>query len=81
MLQTETESKWILCKQFEETVEYIISTCPVLAKEQYRKGHDRVCAQLHFKMCKEVGIQLEDEHQYDYVPKSVETNHEGKVTI
>jgi hypothetical protein len=23
------------CKQFDETVEQIISTCPILAKEQY----------------------------------------------
>ena len=33
----------------------IISACPVLAKEQYIKRHDRVCAQLHFNICKETG--------------------------
>ena len=81
ILQIETESKCRLCKQFDETVEHIISACPVLAKEQYTKGHDRMCAQLHFNMCKEVGIELENKHRYDHVPKSVETSHEGKVTI
>ena len=30
-----------------------------LAKEQYIKRHDRVCAQLHFNICKETGVQLE----------------------
>jgi hypothetical protein len=35
---------------------YIISACPILAKEQYTKGHDRVCAELHFNMCKEIGL-------------------------
>jgi hypothetical protein len=27
-------------------MEHIISACPILAKEQYVKRHDRVCAQL-----------------------------------
>ena len=43
ILPTETGSKCRLCKQFDETVEYIISACPILAKEQYIKTHDRVC--------------------------------------
>jgi len=32
-------------------------------------------------MCKEIGVKLDNKHRYDYVPKSVETSHEGKVTI
>jgi hypothetical protein len=43
ILNTETDSKYRLCQQFDETVEHIISACPVLAKEQYIKRHDRVC--------------------------------------
>jgi hypothetical protein len=43
--------------------------------------HDRVCAELHFNICKEIRVKLDDKHRYDHVPKSVETNHEGKVTI
>jgi len=43
VLQTETVSKCRHCKQFDETVEHIILTCPVLANEQYVKRHDRVC--------------------------------------
>jgi len=31
----------------------------MLAKEQYIKRHDRVCAQLHFNMCKEIWVQLD----------------------
>jgi hypothetical protein len=38
-------------------IEHIISACPVLAKEQYIKRHDRVCAQLHFNICKETGVK------------------------
>jgi len=34
LFQTETDSKCRLCKQFDDTVEHIISTCPIIAKEQ-----------------------------------------------
>jgi hypothetical protein len=80
-LQTEKDSKYRLCNQFEETADHIISACPILAKEQYIKQHDRVCAQLHFHICKEVGVKLDSELWYEHVPKSVETSQEGKVTI
>jgi len=52
-----------------------------LAKEQYIKRHDKVCAQLHFSICKETGIQLDKKHWYEHVPKSVEASQGGKVTI
>jgi len=53
----------------------------MLAKEQYIKRHDRLCAQLHFNICKETGVQLDNKHWYDHVPKSVETSQGGKVTL
>jgi hypothetical protein len=40
-----------------------------------------VCAQLHFNICKETGVQLDKKHWYKHVTKSVETSQEGKVTI
>jgi hypothetical protein len=81
ILNTQTDSKCSLCKQFDETTEHTISSCPVLAKEQYIKRHDRVCAQLHFNICKETGVKLDTKHWYEHVPKSIETSQGGKVTI
>ena len=40
-----------------------------------------MCAQLHFNICKETGVKLDNEHWYDNESISVETSHEGKVTI
>jgi len=80
-LNTETDSKCRLCQQFYDTLDHITSACPILAKEQYIKRHDRLCAQLHFNISKETGIQLDKKHWYDYLPKSVETSQEGKVSI
>ena len=81
MLNTETDSKCRLFQQIEETIYHIISACPILAKEQYIKRRDTVCAQLHFNICTETGIQLEKKLWYEHVPKSVETSQGGKVTI
>ena len=82
ILHTEMDSKCRLC-QHDETIDHIISACPILAKEQYVKRHDKVSAQIHFNICKEVGVQLDKKHWYTYehVPKSVVTNQGGKVTI
>jgi hypothetical protein len=62
-------------------VEHIISACSILAKGQYIKRHDTVCAQLHFNICQEKEVKLDHEHWCDHIPKSAETSHEGRVTI
>ena len=35
-----------------------MSARPVLAKEQYVKRHDRVCAELRLNVCKEMVLNL-----------------------
>ena len=40
-----------------------------------------MCAQLHFNVHKEKGVQLDKKHWYEHVPKSVETSQGGKVII
>ena len=81
ILNTETDSMCRFYQQFDETIDHIISAYPILSKEQYIKRHDRVCAQIHFNICKETGVQLDKKHWYEHVPKSVETIQGGKVTI
>jgi len=78
ILNTETDSMCRLCQQFGEIIQHIISACPILAKEQYIKRHDRVCTQLHFNICKETEVQLDKKHWYGHVPKSVETSQGGR---
>jgi hypothetical protein len=65
IFNTETDSKCRLCQQFDETIEHIISACPILAKEQYIKRHDRVCARKRVKLDKK------------HVPESIETIQGG----
>jgi hypothetical protein len=76
-----TDSKCRLCQQHDETTDHITSACPILAKEQYVKLHDKVSAQIHCNICKEIGVQLDKKHCYKHVPNSVATNQGGKVNI
>jgi len=55
------------CKQFDETVEQIISECLILGKEQYIERNDTVCAELHCNMCREIGGKLYNEQLYGRV--------------
>ena len=81
ILQTEADNKCGLCKQFDETTEHIISTCPAVAKERYIERDDRLCDELHFNICKEMGVKWDNEQWYDRLPKLVETSREGTVTL
>ena len=40
-----------------------------------------MCAQLHFNICKETGVQLDKKHWYEHVLISGETSQGGKVTV
>jgi hypothetical protein len=40
-----------------------------------------VCAELHFIICKELGVKLDSDLWNKHAPKSVETSQVGKVSI
>ena len=44
ILEIETYSKRRLCVQFDETIDRVISACPILTKELYTKTRGTVCA-------------------------------------
>jgi hypothetical protein len=58
MMMKETESKCRLCKQLEETIDPIISGFPILAKSEYSMRRGKVCAHLHYSICKALGIEM-----------------------
>jgi hypothetical protein len=65
----------------DNTIIIIIVSMPHTGKRTAHEKHDRVCAQLHYNICKETGVQLDKKHWYEHVPKSVDTSQDGKVTI
>jgi len=53
----EIDSKGRICKTFDEKIDHILPACAILAKEQYTKRHNSVCAQPHFNIRKEIGAK------------------------
>ena len=78
MLKEETESKYRLCKQHEETTDHLTLGCPSLAKKEYLMRHDKVCAYLHYSICKALGTETTDKW-YTHIPKPV--CEEGDITV
>jgi len=68
-------------QKFHETVERIISACPILAKKKYIRRHDTVCAELQCNTCKKIGGKLYIKQRCNPVPKFVSTGRERKVTV
>ena len=40
-----------------------------------------MCAQLHFNMCEETGVNFDNKHRYEHTKELVEIVHEIKVTV
>jgi hypothetical protein len=78
ILKEEIESKCRLYKQHKETIDHLTSGCPILAKSEYLMRHDKVCAYLHYLICKALGIETTDKW-YTHMPKPV--YGEGDVTV
>jgi hypothetical protein len=67
ILKEETESKFRLCKQHEETIDHVTSRCPILAKNEYLMRHDKVCTHLHYSICKDLGTETTNKW-YTHLP-------------
>ena len=40
-----------------------------------------MCAELHFNICIQMGVKLDNEYWYDHIPKLMEPSYECKITI
>ena len=49
-----------LCKEKVESVSHIVSSCSVLAGNQYRKRHDKLGKKVHWLLRKKFEIECED---------------------
>ena len=80
ILKEETESKYRLCNQHEETIDHLTSGCPILAMKEYLMSHDKGCTHLHYSICKALGIETTEKwYIHTHMPKPV--YDEGDVTV
>jgi len=76
-------SKWYTPTLYEWCVPCSVYYCSLLYCGQWVTWEqlDRVCAQLHFNIWKEIGVKLDKEHWYEHAWKLIETSHDGKVIM
>ena len=67
-----------LCGTELETVTHVVSACSVLAQKEYKRRHDKVCANLHWNLCRKFGIDVA-EKWYQHEPEGVVENERVKI--
>jgi hypothetical protein len=66
------------CNQYVETIDHLISGCPILAKSEYLTRHNKVGQYIHWKLCNYYGLTT-SKTWYDHKTAPVVENE--KVTI
>ena len=74
----DVDSKCRLCGRFDETIDHLVSGCPELAKSEYIHHHNKAAAHIHWKICKEFGIEVKD-RWYEHEPTTV--TEKNNITI
>ena len=59
-----------ICGQYQETIDHIVARCPELPKTEYLHRHDKAASYLHWNICKELNINIE-EKWYEHEPQTV----------
>jgi hypothetical protein len=70
ILMAEINRKCWLCKQHEETIDHLTSGCSILVQNKDLMRNNYVCANLHYSICKALGIEMKDKW-YTHTPKPV----------
>ena len=78
ILGQDIDSTCRLCQKNEETIDHILSGCEVLAKREYLQRHNNVASYIHWHVCKDNGIEV-DEKWYQHQPTGIVK--QGSVTI
>ena len=76
--KTSTTPLCRLCKEKTESVTHIVSACSNLAKNQYRKRHDKLGKKIHWLLCKKFLIDC-NEKWFLHEPEQVQENERWKL--
>lgn len=76
--KTSDNSKCRLCKEKDETVDHLVSSCSKIAQTDYKERHDKVAKMLHWNLCKKYNLPAA-EQWWKHVPEKVVEDHENKI--
>ena len=71
--KVEQNSRNRLCRERDETINYVISECGKLAQKEYKTSHDWVGKVIHWELCKKLKFDHTNKC-YMYNPASVQEN-------
>ena len=75
---TANDSKCRLCKEKEETVDHLVSTCSKIAQTDYKERHNKVASMLHWNLCKKYHLPAADKW-WEHKIEKVLQNNEAKI--
>ena len=58
-----------LCNVYDETIDHIVSGCPVLAKSEFIQRHDKAASYMQWKICKAFGLPV-TKNWYNHNPEN-----------
>ena len=73
-MKTESISNCRLCDEKLETIDHLISGCPILAKTEYLRRHNRIAQYIHWHVCKVYHFQVSN-RWYDHKTPAVMENN------
>ncbi|KAI5738482.1 hypothetical protein M8J77_007684 [Diaphorina citri] len=76
VLKTTDDDRCRICQEKPETIDHILSACSQLAKHEYILRHNKICAYVHWCLCKKYKIPDTSTRWYEHEPKPVVTNEE-----
>ena len=75
IIKNGSDPKCRMCHNCDESVDHIVSGCPVLAKDEYLHNHDKAAAYMHWNICKHYNLPA-TEKWYEHKPNTVTENDE-----
>jgi len=73
IIKSTNDDRCRVCRLYPETVQHLLSACPILAGREYVERHDNVCRELHHEILKTYHFRTE-EKWYRHNPKAVYEN-------
>ena len=77
-MKTTQDPNGCFCTKFQETIDHLVSGCPILALKEYLIRHNKVAKYIHWKLCQNYGIQVQ-ENWYEHEPAPVMENNQATI--
>ena len=71
ILKVHQDDKCRIRQSQSETIDHLISGCPILAKHEHLERHNKICQYLHCNISREYGLNRLANEWYDHVLRPV----------